>query len=94
MRRAAKIDNNQADIVELYKSVGCLVKSAAAMGEGFPDLVVQYNGLIYLVEVKNPEWGGKLTKKQRDFISQGWDVHVVTDTYSALHVLGLKEKGK
>lgn len=59
-RRAAKIDQNQNDIVRTLRDVGASVQSLAAIGQGCPDLLV---GVIdrdtgerrnYLLEVKNP----------------------------------------
>ena len=93
IRRAAKLDNNHPEIVAELEAVGCLVTSAAAMGNGFPDLVVQRAGQIYLIEVKNPEWRGKLTQKQLDFIAKGWIVSVVTCVTEALYAVGLRKSG-
>ena len=55
MRRAARVDANQSSIVELLRSIGCLVQDLSAVGQGVPDLLVWYPraGIILLVEVKD-----------------------------------------
>ena len=44
MRRAAKIDDNQAVIVKALRKAGCEVMSLAAIGNGCPDLLVYRGG--------------------------------------------------
>lgn len=53
MRRAAKVDANQTEIVDCFKKMGCSVLSLAAVGRGVPDLLVAINGITWLVEVKS-----------------------------------------
>ena len=53
MRRAAKVDDNQAEIVATLRYVGCSVTSLASIGRGCPDIVVGYNGVNYLLEIKD-----------------------------------------
>lgn len=62
MRRAARIDDNQPEIVEALRDAGCLVHSTAALGKGFPDLLVGYDGQLCLLEVKD---GSKVPSKRR-----------------------------
>ena len=62
MRRAARVDANQAEIVDALRSVGAAVQSLAAVGRGVPDLLVGYHGKLYLLEVKMP--GEKLTPRE------------------------------
>lgn len=40
MRRAAKIDANQPEIISALEAAGCLVLSLAAVGNGVADLLV------------------------------------------------------
>ena len=61
MRRAAKVDDNQAEIVKAFRAMGATVFPTHRVGQGFPDLVVGYKGKNYLVEVKD----GKKFKSQR-----------------------------
>jgi len=89
MRRAAKVDTNQAAIVAGLRAVGATVHSTAALGRGFPDLAVGFRGVTYLLEVKQPKKAGDLTPDERAFIL-AWRGHVavVTTLDEALEALG------
>ena len=65
MRRAAKIDVNQPELVKAFRTLGCSVLSLASMGKGVPDLLVSIKGITWLVEVKMPK--GKETPDQVEF---------------------------
>ena len=54
MRRAAKVDANQEEIVKGLRQAGCTVQSLASLGHGVPDLLVGKKGKNYLFEVKDP----------------------------------------
>jgi len=67
MRRAAKIDANQNDIVKSLRVFGATVQSLATIGDGAPDLLVGYRGYNILMEVKDsdkPPSKRKLNNKQ------------------------------
>ena len=51
--RAKRVDANQQEIVKALIAIGCTVADTSRSGEGFPDLVVGYRGLNYLIEVKD-----------------------------------------
>jgi hypothetical protein len=53
MRRAARVDRNQAEIAAALRTVGATVQSLAAIGEGVPDLLVGFRRQTYLLEVKD-----------------------------------------
>lgn len=53
MRRRARVDDSQGEIVGVLRGHGATVVSLAAVGSGCPDLVVGLNGHTYLVEVKD-----------------------------------------
>lgn len=53
MRKYAKVDSNQSQIVEAFRSMGCAVQSIATVGNGVPDLLVARRGNLVLVEVKD-----------------------------------------
>ncbi|GAB3763573.1 hypothetical protein GCM10028796_17310 [Ramlibacter monticola] len=53
MRRAAKVDRNQPEIVAALRRIGADVFSLAAVGDGIPDLLVGFRGTTYLLEVKD-----------------------------------------
>ncbi len=67
MRRAARTDENQTDIVKALRAL-CgpdAVESLAAVGKGVPDLLVGFQGRNILLEVKRPlgPRGGKDGRK-------------------------------
>lgn len=79
MRRAAKVDGNQAEIVDALRYEDCLVHVTSRLGGGFPNLVVYERTakVIFLVECKMP--GELLTPAECHFANH-WPVHIV---YSA-----------
>ena len=54
-RRAAKIDANQPEIVAAFRRMGATVDITSALGDGFPDIVVNKFGLSVKVEIKDGE---------------------------------------
>lgn len=92
MRRAAKIDANQPEIVDALRKAGATVYSLAAVGQGIPDLFVGYAGRTALIEVKDgsrPPSDRRLTPDQQQW-HQNWTggtVAVVPDVDAALKVL-------
>lgn len=46
MRRAARLDANQPEIVRALKAAGCSVQSLASLGDGVPDLLVGHHRLF------------------------------------------------
>jgi hypothetical protein len=80
-------------VVKALRKAGCLVRSTAAIGGGFPDLVVcrEYD-LLFMLEVKDgdkPPSHRLLTAAQFAFVEEGWPVHVVTSPEEALRAVGL-----
>lgn len=63
MRRAARIDANQNEIVNAARGVGCSVWITSAMGAGAPDLVIGCPRTFqnFMVEVKD----GSLSPSRR-----------------------------
>lgn len=53
MRRRAHKDSNHAAIVAELRQVGCTVMETHSLGDGAPDLVVGFQGITALVELKN-----------------------------------------
>ena len=95
MRRAAKIDDNQREIVTALRKVGCEVLSTAAIGYGCGDLLVLGpDKKLYMMEIKNgdlPKSAQKLTPHQIEFHKR-WPVHVVTDWAEALNVVAWRKE--
>lgn len=93
MRRAARVDDNQREIVAALRAAGATVQPLHAVGQGCPDLLVGFRGFNLLVEVKDgKKWASQrvLTDRQKEWHG-GWKgtVAVVEDAPAALAVLGL-----
>ena len=93
MRRAAKVDANQREVVAALRGAGASVQLLHAVGEGCPDLLVGYKGLNMLLEVKDgskPPSAQKLTPQQeiwhRDWRGQRV---VVNSPEAALAAIGV-----
>jgi hypothetical protein len=95
MKRAARIDANQKEIVAALRRAGCSVQSLATVGKGCPDLIVGRNGKNFLIEVKDgakvPS-ARKLTDDEKRWHEQ-WNgqVSIVEDVDQALQLVGQKE---
>ena len=87
MRRAARSDANQPEIVDALRKAGASVYSAVSVGHGFPDIVIGFRGVNYLVECKSAR--GRLTKHQRIFLDD-WNGQfaIVRSVEEALKVIG------
>lgn len=71
---AKRVDANQVQIVQLFRSLGCSVKPLHMVGDGFPDLAVGCSGVNLLVEVKDgskPPSARKLTTDEQKW-HDGW----------------------
>lgn len=55
MRRAAKVDRNQAEIVAALRGAGCSVALLHTVGKGVPDLLVGRDKQTFLIEIKDGE---------------------------------------
>ena len=92
MRRNAKVDDNQRQIVEWLRRAGATVQSLAMVGKGCPDIVVGYRGQNYLMEIKDgnkPPSARRLTTDEEHW-HDSWagTVHVVEHPESALLIIG------
>lgn len=87
MRRAARTDHNQHELVEALKKIG-----AKCYFIGKPvDLLVGFRGRNSLLEVKRPDKRGQpsaITQAQRNFI-ETWpgDVHIVYSIEEAVSAI-------
>ena len=91
MRRAA-VDANQKHIVAACRAVGASVAPCHTVGKGFPDLVVGYQGINHLIEVKDPsqpKHRHELTPAQVKFHAE-WKgpIHKVFTVKEALAAIG------
>ena len=90
MRRAAKVDANQTQVVEALRAAGATVQSLAAVGQGVPDLLVGFRGQTVLLEVKDgrkPPSERRLTEQQLDWHGawRGGPLAVVDGVDAATH---------
>ena len=91
MRQAAKIDDNQSQIVRALRKAGCNVMSLAAVGNGCPDLLAYRAGVLTMLEVKDGAKSPsrrKLTPHQERF-HVDWPVQIVTNEIEALAAVGI-----
>lgn len=93
MRRAARVDANQTEIVNALRAAGAAVEPLHRVGDGCPDLLVGYRSHNYLLEIKDgnkPPSKRKLTPDQVEWIA-GWrgQVSVVTSVDEALAAIGV-----
>lgn len=96
MRRAAKVDANQASIIEDLRLIpDCSVLVLSGVGKGCPDILIGYRGANLLVELKNPETirGEKpeTIERQKRF-RDGWKGQVLR-AYSFMDILNFMTKG-
>ena len=97
MRRAARVDGNQGEIVSALRQIGASVAPCHAVGQGFPDLCVGWNGETFLLEVKDPSKpirDQRLTPSQVEFHAS-WRGHVavVKSVREALEAIGIPFRG-
>ena len=67
MRRAAKVDDNQTEIVAALRKIGATVQPLHAVGQGCPDILVGWRGMNTILEIKDgkkPPSARKLTEDQ------------------------------
>lgn len=91
MRRAAKIDENQPEIVDALRAMGCSVTILSAVGNGCPDILVGFRGINLLFEIKD----GKKPKSKRQLTSDqvkwhtAWNgkVYIVESVEQAITII-------
>jgi len=91
--RAKKVDLNQMEIVATLRKIGATVQSLATVGNGCPDLLVGFQGINYLMEIKNGDKvpsAQELTPDQIKWhIEWRGEVHIVRSIDDAFAVLGI-----
>lgn len=92
MRRAARTDDNQAEIVAALRAVGASVQSLASVGRGVPDLLVGFQHKNQLMEVKdgNKSPSRQLLTTDELLWHNSWNgkVVIVTNIKEALAAIG------
>jgi hypothetical protein len=88
MRRAAKVDSTQDQIVSALRAAGCSVQSLAPIGRGCPDILAAApGGAMFLFELKTG-------KAEPNELQKGWHiawnapVYVVRTADETLRVIG------
>ena len=88
MRRAAKVDSNQAEIIKALRDSGASVTSLHQVGQGVPDILVSHAGVWYLMELKTQK--GSVNEIQNEWMQkQKAPVYVVRNPIQACEVIGL-----
>ena len=91
--RAAKVDANQAEIIDGLRALGVYVIDTHRLGDGFPDLVA-YTWFAgwQLLEVKAPR--GRLTKAEKALqMDCPGPIWVVRTLEQACEVMGVEVEG-
>ena len=91
MRRAAKVDAGQDQIVSALRAMGATVR-IVTQGNGLPDLLVGYRGFTILMEVKDgrkPPSARKLTEAEQKLFDEwrGGLLAIVNNVDEALDIL-------
>jgi hypothetical protein len=90
MRRAARRDDNEQDIIKAMREAGAYVKQIN--DEGLFDLLVSYRGETLLIEVKDgakPPSARRLTEAEQKFHDEwpGFNLYIVKSVEEALALL-------
>lgn len=93
MRRAAKVDSNQPEIVKVLRTMGATVLLLHQVKNAF-DILVGYRGKLFIMEIKDgnlPPSARKLTtgelKCKIDFERVGVPYNVATSVKEAIEII-------
>lgn len=91
MRKQAKPDANQQDILDALRELGVSAEAIHYVGGGLPDILVGHAGKSYVFEVKNPEYDCKLTADEQEF-KDTWrgQYDIIVCVEDVLDVIGLR----
>jgi Holliday junction resolvase len=91
--RYAKVDANHCQVVSALRAAGASVQSLAGVGKGVPDLLVSFNGVNLLMEVKDGNKSKSAQKLTEDQIKWhgAWQgpVCIVDGPEAALRMIGV-----
>ena len=82
---AKKVDANQNALCKYAKSLGASVQYMHSVGAGFPDVILGYEGVNYLCEIKTEK--GKLNALQVEWFKNWKGQAVVVRTESDIKML-------
>lgn len=94
MRRAAKVDSNQKEIVESLRRHGATVLIVSQLKNCF-DILVGYNGVNFIMEIKDgklPPSKKRLTTGELEFKNKwkGGNYYVVESVEQAIEIINSK----
>ena len=89
MRRAARVDGNQPEVVAKLREKGCVVSHLHTIGMGVPDILVGYGGRNYLFEIKDPT--RPLSQRRLTQDEQRW--HIAWNEKGSVHTIESAEQG-
>lgn len=84
-RLRSRVDDNQRDITQTLRQLNISVAITSKLGDGFPDLVLGYDGHNYLIELKDfkkPKSQKKLTDCEAQFLRVWQGQYAVCETLS------------
>lgn len=88
MRYSAKVDANQKGVIKSLRGIpGVSVAITSSLGEGFPDFVVGYRGVNYMIELKDgnkPPSARKLTDDEELFKSKWKGQYAVCNSFDEI----------
>jgi hypothetical protein len=97
MRRAAKVDDNQRQIVAALRAIGASVQVLSMVGQGCPDILCAYRGVNHLLELKD---GAKTASRRKLTLDEvrwimEWNapVHIVSSVSEAYEAIGATVEG-
>jgi Holliday junction resolvase len=95
VRRAAKIDANQKQIVDQLRKCGFTVLHLHTLGKGAPDIAVGAFNKNYFFEIKDaekPKSKKKLTEDEEKF-HQTWNgqISIIESIEDALHIININK---
>ena len=88
--RYGRVDNNQNEIISTLRTIpGISVANTSQLGDGFPDMVVGYEGFSFLFEIKDTGKRRHLTDAERKFMHH-WRGHydVIESADEVLEIIG------
>ncbi|KKN74822.1 hypothetical protein LCGC14_0387150 [marine sediment metagenome] len=95
MRQAARVDDNQADIVQALEAAGATVLHLHQLGKGAPDILVGFRKVNHLMEIKDGDKSPSRRVLTADELTwhSNWrgDVLIVTSADDALRKIGATE---
>lgn len=91
MRRAARTDENHAEIITAFRALGFAVSDTSRLGKGFPDAVISRQKKTAVVEIKDgkkPPSARKLTADEKRFKETWSGVHLIVESLDDVERIG------